>query len=325
LYAYNFENWLIRVEIQKADKIKIVTFAYDPFGRRLSKTVLKQEIEDEDDEEGEPDEDEVEVPRSIFYVYDNEDIVLEYNHNGKLKARYTHGPGIDEPLAIEKKKDTFFYHADGLGSVVALTDAKQKVVETYDYDSFGNFKRKGGKAKNAYAFTGREWNREIGLYYYRARYYDAATGRFLAFDPILRGVQHTESNSCRQAVDSFPVQSPQELNQYVYVVNDPVNQRDPFGLALFIPRRGNGNYKPGFTPQDQICTVPPAFGFLDTNPCTRKCCQEHDDCYTKYGCNASSWWGNLLLYPGICQLCNAKALICVLGNLGRSTSCDCET
>src|SRR5262249_10292262 len=34
-----------------------------------------------------------------------------------------------------------------------------------------------------YLFTGREFDRETGLYYYRARYYDPATGRFLSEDP----------------------------------------------------------------------------------------------------------------------------------------------
>jgi RHS repeat-associated protein len=34
------------------------------------------------------------------------------------------------------------------------------------------------------AFTGREWDPEIGLYYYRSRYYSAESGRFLSEDPI---------------------------------------------------------------------------------------------------------------------------------------------
>ena len=104
------------------------------------------------------------------------------------------------------------------------------MVVSYDYDSFGNLKRHGHKVKQPYTFTGREWDREIGLYYYRARYYDANTGRFTTFDPILRGVQHTESNSCSPAVDALPLQSPQELNPYAYVRNNPLTFVDPTGL-----------------------------------------------------------------------------------------------
>jgi hypothetical protein len=92
------------------------------------------------------------------------------------------------------------------------------------------------------------------------------------------------------------VNDPRLLHTYVYVANDPVNKIDPLGLAIVVPtRRGNGNFKPGFTPQDGICTVPPAVGFLNRNRCTLKCCQEHDDCYTKYGCNvpAVDSWGTV--------------------------------
>ena len=37
---------------------------------------------------------------------------------------YIHGPGIDEPLArIDGSGAVAYYHADGLGSIVAMTDA----------------------------------------------------------------------------------------------------------------------------------------------------------------------------------------------------------
>ncbi|MEK6589353.1 MAG: RHS repeat-associated core domain-containing protein, partial [Nitrospinota bacterium] len=187
-------------EIQKKDKVKVVTFTYDPFGRRLSKSVQRpvpesfnqgEEIEDEEDDR---DDDDKITPRATYYVYDNEDIIIAYQlltPNSKLKTiRYVHGLGFDEPLAVEKRihthlrhnSHTYYYHADGLGSITALTDGKGKVVQRYNYDSFGKFKRFGNKVKNAYTYTGREYDRETGLYYYRARYYDAKVGRFTTKD-----------------------------------------------------------------------------------------------------------------------------------------------
>ncbi|MBI4379505.1 MAG: hypothetical protein HY578_10460 [Nitrospinae bacterium] len=83
LYTYDYENRLTKVEILKSEilnlksKIKVITFTYDPFGRRLSKSVHREEIAD--DEEDKDDEDR-ESPRATYYVYDNEDIVMEYNH-----------------------------------------------------------------------------------------------------------------------------------------------------------------------------------------------------------------------------------------------------
>ncbi|MEW6067653.1 MAG: hypothetical protein AB1610_05125 [Nitrospirota bacterium] len=54
--------------------------------------------------------------KTYNYVYDNEDIILEYltkTENGESKTeitRYIHANGIDEPLAIERKEDVICPH-----------------------------------------------------------------------------------------------------------------------------------------------------------------------------------------------------------------------
>ena len=124
-------------------------------------------------------------------------------------TRYVHGLGVDEPLAMERGGNVYYYHADGLGSIVALTDATGKTAQAYEYDAFGRLHDRMNAIRQPYAFTGREWDKEIGLYYYRARYYDAETGRFTTKDPIgFRG----------------------GMNLYNYVGANPVNRRDPWGL-----------------------------------------------------------------------------------------------
>jgi len=82
-------------------------------------------------------------------------------------------------------------------------------VQQYDYDSFGNIKSTPFWIKQPYTFTGREFDYETGLYYYRARYYDPQVGRFITRDPIgfVGGI-----------------------NQYVYTRNNPINLIDPWGL-----------------------------------------------------------------------------------------------
>ena len=62
--------------------------------------------------------------------------------------------------------------------------------------------------KNDYLYTGREYDWETGIYYYRARYYNPELGRFLTRDP------------------AGMVDGP---NMYVYVKNSPVNGVDPTG------------------------------------------------------------------------------------------------
>jgi RHS repeat-associated protein len=88
-----------------------------------------------------------------------------------------------------------------------LTDEKGRTVQSYDYDSFGNLKDQKERIKQPYTFTAREWDRETGLYYYRARYYDPKVGRFISKDPI--------------GFDGG------DVNLYQYVGNNPVNFTDP--------------------------------------------------------------------------------------------------
>lgn len=127
-------------------------------------------------------------------------------------------------------------------------------------------KSQNGTIDNPYAFTGREWDEAAGLYFYRARFYDATTGRFISFDPILRGVEHTETNTCTKSINSLPLNSPQELSPYAYVINNPISLKDPFGKSPWY-----GNYcGPGKNPGPPIDKLDVA-------------CQEHDACYAKVG------------------------------------------
>ena len=109
-----------------------------------------------------------------------------------------------------KDGSSYYYHADGLGSIVAITDSSQTIVQHYDYGTFGQLTA-SDDFNNSYTFTGREWDEELGLHYYRARYYDAQTGRFISKDPI-----------------GF---AGGDMNVYRYVGNGPVNLTDSIGLA----------------------------------------------------------------------------------------------
>ena len=210
-YRYDYENRLIKVEIEKGRHTQVVTFSYDPFGKRLSKTVGREDLHENGKGQGhEGCDDGRQTPRTTYYLYDNEDIVMEYDERGETLASYLHGPGVDEPLAMERKDKVYFYHADGLGSITALTDKHGNVVRKYDYDSFGNMAQEQREFGQPYAYTGREWDKETGLYYYRARYYDPMEGRFVSKDPI-----------------GFAAG---DVNLYGYVQNNPVNWVDPSGL-----------------------------------------------------------------------------------------------
>ncbi len=114
--------------------------------------------------------------------------------------------------------NTYYYHYDGLGNVIALTNSNGNVVEYYYYDVFGKVSitdaygnsLSSSSVDNPYFFTGRRLDTETGLYYYRNRYYNPETGRFLTPDPV--GYS-------------------QGLNLYTYCYNNSVRYVDPMGLG----------------------------------------------------------------------------------------------
>jgi RHS repeat-associated protein len=164
-----------------------VSFKYDPFGRRICKSSSSG---------------------TSIYAHDLFSLIEETNASGSAVARYTHGLKIDEPLAMLRSGATSYYHADGLGSLTSLSNSAGALAQTYTYDSFGKQTASSGSLTNPFQYTGREFDSETGLYFYRARYYDPSTGRFLSEDPL----QHDGGN-----------------NFYAYVLNDPLNLTDAFG------------------------------------------------------------------------------------------------
>jgi RHS repeat-associated protein len=149
------------------------------------------------------------------------DTMLEaYNATSNSVSSYIYEPGIDRPLAQVLSNGSIRYvHQDVLGSVVMLTDNNGAPYQSYSYDAWGKVTARDASgsviASSAisapWLFTGRRFDKESGLYHYRARTYSAELGRFLQMDPI-----------------KFDAGDP---NIYRYVGNDPVNGTDPWGLS----------------------------------------------------------------------------------------------
>ena len=124
---------------------------------------------------------------------------------------------MDEPLQVETFDSSgsfaarYTYHADHLGSIRYLTDTSGAIVNAYDYDSYGRPMFGVTAFDQPFAYTGREWDAATGLYHYRARAYDAETGRFLQEDPIWFNAG--------------------DMNVYRYVENNPLMFTDPDGLS----------------------------------------------------------------------------------------------
>jgi len=157
-----------------------------------------------------------------YFVYNGQQIIADVDSAGTIKRSYIWGPGIDNLLVMNVHTGatvvTYYALKDHLGSIHAMADEAGQIVESYRYDSWGRttaYDANGvalteSQIGNRYCWQGREYSWITGLYYFRARWYDPITGRWLSNDPI--GISGG-------------------LNQYVFCGNNPVNYRDPMGLA----------------------------------------------------------------------------------------------
>src|SRR5262249_27081825 len=146
-----------------------------------------------------------------IYLYDGANLLEEFDSGGNVLARYTQDVGIDQLLSELRSGTTSYYHQDALGSVTSLSNGAGALANTYSYDSFGKLTASTGTTTNPFQYTGREFDPETGLSYYRARYYDPSAGRFLSEDPLGFGAG--------------------DANFYPYVGNSPTNMIDPSGKS----------------------------------------------------------------------------------------------
>ena len=154
-----------------------------------------------------------------YYLWDGDQLFAELYGPaapglGETKVEYSYYPGLDHLHAILVEGTHYYAHADGLGSVIALTDTAGAVQRTYTYDAWGQLASgsdfAGFNGVDRARFKGALWlGPEVDLYYMRNRWYEPKTGRFLSEDPIwLDG----------------------GINLYAFAGNDPVNAADPTGL-----------------------------------------------------------------------------------------------
>jgi len=101
-----------------------------------------------------------------------------------------------------------YIHSDHLSGTNVTSGAQTGNIKYYPYGT-----TRSGAVYTTYKFTGQRLDDSTGLYYYGARYYDAAIGRFVQADSIVPQPGN-----------------PQALNRYSYVYNNPLRFIDPTGM-----------------------------------------------------------------------------------------------
>ena len=141
----------------------------------------------------------------------------------KLSALLSAGLGVlllfsQAMLAWGNAESITYYHNDHLGSPIVATDQNGDVLWKHTYYAYGEeLYPAGDKTGNAHGYTGHQSDKETGLVYMQARYYDPSIGRFLAMDPV-----------------GFDESNPQSFNRYAYANNNPYRYVDPDGRYAHI-------------------------------------------------------------------------------------------
>jgi len=157
---------------------------------------------------------------TTIFLYDFDgNIIAESDESGNFDKEYLYRSSSRLALVDVGTGELYYYGNDRLGMPQILTDLTNTVVWEAVYDPFGEADiNPNSSVVSNFRFPGQYFDSETGLHYNYHRYYDPATGRYITPDPIaLEG----------------------GINIYDYVLNNPVNLGDSFGLELIGSQKRN--------------------------------------------------------------------------------------
>lgn len=178
------------------------TYTYDGEGRRLQMSTGSQ------------------ASKKVNFEWDPNSsmplITRETDGSGRLIREYQYGVSVT-PVSMDSSGKHYYFHQDGLGSVLNVTAGNGATEWTYSYQPFGvartTTKNDNKAPANVLNYAG-QYLDATGMYFMRARLYDPAAARFVSLDPV-------------PPADTTPLAS-----GYVYAQDNPILQADPSGRCL---------------------------------------------------------------------------------------------
>ncbi|MBJ2203822.1 RHS repeat-associated core domain-containing protein [Pseudomonas carnis] len=163
-YRYDCQHRLISITKPNGET---ASYRYDPFGRRISKTVDGKTTE---------------------FFWQGDKLIAE--HHAERHRSYLYEPDSFRPLALlegfgAKETKPYHYQLDHLGTPQELTNPEGEIVWSAHYRAYGQIARLDvGNIDNPLRFQGQYFDAESGLHYNRHRYYNPDIGRYLTPDPV---------------------------------------------------------------------------------------------------------------------------------------------
>jgi RHS repeat-associated protein len=145
----------------------------------------------------------------LEYFYDGRSVIDEWKAGGGVMAHYSYA---DKLMSLATGGSTQYYHLDGLGSTVNLTDSAGGTKISYFLNPWGMILNQIGDSVNRRVFTAKEMDANTGLINFGVRYYDPDTARFISQDSYL-GEPGT----------------PPSLHRYLYAYSNPTVYIDLYG------------------------------------------------------------------------------------------------
>ncbi|MBC7383365.1 MAG: hypothetical protein H7296_10305 [Bacteroidia bacterium] len=186
LYTWTENNLL--ASVTRGTKAPF-TFKYDPLGNRIQKrqgTNTKRYLLD--------------------YSMETFQILEEQDSSRNPKGTCIYGIGLI--ARIDSANNFSYYHFDGTGNTIALTDSSGLITNTYTYEPFGEMLNHNGNSDQPFLTGGRQGVTTEGnnIFYTGIGYYDAVTGRFIS-----------------KSADWGLITNPQSLNRYLFAFNNPLS------------------------------------------------------------------------------------------------------
>jgi len=196
--SYDADGNMLSYHIDKKDRV----LEFDAFGHltKANGTIYRYDIEN----------------NKVKTIHNGKTTKFTINPNAKLsqllmetapngdKSYHVYGIGL---VATITNHQTSYYHFDYRGSTVALSNKSGDITDSFKYLPYGSMVNHQGTHQTRFLYVGKYGiEREAsGLYYMRARYYDADLKRFVSKDSLVGSIANTKS-----------------LNRYAYVEGNPI-------------------------------------------------------------------------------------------------------